>query len=224
MSRRGLVVPPEPIGDPPYRVVFVCTGNICRSPMAEVVARALASSTDLADGTTLADHLDVRSAGTGPWHEGEPMHPLAQTALARARYPDHRHVAHQIVSAELGSIDLLVALDRRHQQTLRSLGADPARLALLRSFDPAAGAAADVPDPYYGDDAVFEDCRDMIAAGCRGLIASLSSHWGSLRPAATAETTTGAVRPAGPVSGARQPRESAGQQPSAPGSRAESVP
>ena len=74
----------------------------------------------------------------------------------------------------------MVALDRRHQQTLRSLGADPDRLVLLRSFDPAAGAAADVPDPYYGDDAVFDDCRDMIAAGCTGLITSLASHWDTL--------------------------------------------
>ena len=89
-------------------------------------------------------------------------------------------MAHQVVSAELGTIDLLVALDRRHQQTLRSLGADPDRLALLRSFDPAAGAAADVPDPYYGDDAVFDECRDMIAAGCAGLVASLASHWDTL--------------------------------------------
>ena len=71
----------------------------------------------------------------------------------------------------------MVALDRRHQQTLRSLGADPGRLALLRSFDPAAGAAADVPDPYYGDDAVFDECRDMIAAGCAGIVASLAAHW-----------------------------------------------
>jgi len=172
----GLVIPPGPLGDHLYRVVFVCTGNICRSPMAEVITRSLATSTELADGSTLADRLEVRSAGTGPWHEGEPMHPLAQASLARAGYPDHRHVARQIVSAELGDIELMVALDRRHQQTLRSLGADPARLALLRAFDPAAGAAADVPDPYYGDDAVFDDCRDMIAAGCAGLVAALASH------------------------------------------------
>jgi protein-tyrosine phosphatase len=138
----GPAVPPEPIGERPYRVAFVCTGNICRSPMAEVITRALAGATSLADGSTLADHLAVTSAGTGPWHEGEPMHPLARTALIRAGFPDHGHVAHQVVSADLGRFDLLVALDRRHQQTLRSLGADPGRLALLRSFDPAAGAAS----------------------------------------------------------------------------------
>jgi protein-tyrosine phosphatase len=89
-------------------------------------------------------------------------------------------VAHQIKSSELGRIDLIVALDRRHQQTLRSLGAEPGRLALLRAFDPAAGAAADVPDPYYGDDAVFDDCRDMIAAGCTGIVTSLAANWDSL--------------------------------------------
>jgi protein-tyrosine phosphatase len=183
-SHRPLpVVPPGPIGPigvEPYRIVFVCTGNICRSPMAEVIARALASSTQLTDGSTLAEHLQVQSAGTGPWHEGEPMHPRAQTALVRAGYPDHRHVAHQVVSAELDRIDLLIPLDRRHQQTLRSLGAYPGRMALLRAFDPAAGAAADVPDPYYGDDTVFDGCRDMISAGCTGVIASLASHWDTL--------------------------------------------
>jgi protein-tyrosine phosphatase len=108
------------------------------------------------------------------------MHPLALTALIRAGYPDHRHVAHQVLSAELGTYDLMVALDRRHQQTLRGLGAGPDRLALLRSFDPAAGAAADVPDPYYGDDAVFDQCLRMIEASCTGLVASLATHWDTL--------------------------------------------
>ena len=67
------------------------------------------------------------------------MHPLAAAALVRAGYPDHHHVAHQFEPSELGRIDLLVALDRRHHQTLRGLGADPGRLVLLRSFDAAAG-------------------------------------------------------------------------------------
>jgi protein-tyrosine phosphatase len=148
--------------------------------MAEAITRSLAASTVLGDGTTLGEHLDIRSAGTGPWHEGEPMHELASAALARAGCHPHRHVAHQISTSELGQIDLLVALDRRHQQTLRSLGADPARIALLRAFDPLAGAAADVPDPYYGDAAVFDECRDMITAACSGLVASLASHWDTL--------------------------------------------
>ena len=174
------IVLPGPIGDGPYRVVFVCTGNLCRSPMAEVITRTLAQGTDLADGTTLGDHLEVSSAGTGPWHEGEPMHPYAQESLDRAGYPRHPHVAHQIVSADLARNDLTVALDRRHRQTLLGLGADPARLVLLLAFDPAAGAAADVPDPYYGDEVVFDDCRDQIARACAGLVTSIAQNWDTL--------------------------------------------
>jgi protein-tyrosine phosphatase len=190
VNRHAAVPPPAitdldragaPRGRRPYRVVFVCSGNICRSPMAEVITRHLAAGTALDGGTTtLGDHLEVRSAGTGPWHEGEDMHPLAASALVRAGFPGDRHVAHQFRSADIGRIDLMVALDRRHQQTLRGLGAEPARLALLRSFDPRSGAAADVPDPYYGDDAVFDECRDMIAAACQGLVASLAEHWEDL--------------------------------------------
>lgn len=174
------VVLPGPIGQRPYRILFVCTGNICRSPMAEVITRSLARTTLLADGTTLGDHVEISSVGTGPWHEGEPMHPSASLSLSRGGYPDDRHVAHQVVSSELRRIDLMVALDRRHRQTLRGLGADPDRLVLLRSFDAAAGAAADVPDPYYGDQVVFDDCRDMIAAACTGLVASLAANWDTL--------------------------------------------
>jgi protein-tyrosine phosphatase len=179
-TRNGLPVPPPALGDPPYRITFVCTGNICRSPMAEVITRSLAETTELGGGTRLCDQLRVRSAGTGPWHEGEPMHLFALDALARAGYPRYSHSARQIRAAELADLDLVVALDRRHLETLRGLGADPGRLRLLRSFDPAAGAAADVPDPYYGDDWVFDDCRDMIAVACDGLVRSLATNWDSL--------------------------------------------
>ena len=179
-----LVVLPAALAAPPYRITFVCTGNICRSPMAEVITRARAAATELRDGSALADHLEVRSAGTGPWHDGEPMHGLALDALGRAGYPRHAHSARQIRSSELGRLDLVVALDRRHLQTLRGLGADPERLVLLRALDPSAGAAADVPDPYYLDDAAFDDVRDMIAAGCEGLVSSLRANWDSLWSAA----------------------------------------
>ncbi len=147
--------------------------------MAEVVTRSLADATTLPDGSTLGTRVVTSSAGTGPWHEGEPMDPRTAAALDRAGYPAHPHRAHQISAAQLGSYDLIVALDRRHLQTLRSLGADPKRLHLLRAFDPSAGAAADVPDPYYGDDATFDDCLHMIAAGCKGLVAELADLWDS---------------------------------------------
>ncbi|HEY2214694.1 MAG TPA: low molecular weight protein-tyrosine-phosphatase [Acidimicrobiales bacterium] len=164
---------PPLINELPYSVVFVCTGNICRSPIAEVITRTLAEAAELPDGSTLASRLNVSSAGTGPWHEGEPMDPRTADALVRAGYPRYPHVAHQFTRAKIDQFDLTVALDRRHQQTLRSLGSNPDRLFLLRNFDRAAGAAADVPDPYYGDEKVFDDCLSMIADGCHGIVGAL---------------------------------------------------
>jgi protein-tyrosine phosphatase len=178
-SGRSFVLP-DPVAGQPYRIAFVCTGNICRSPMAEVITRTMAAATELADRTALGAHLDVRSAGTGPWHEGEDMHPLAAAALARAGYRDFRHVAHQFKRSEIAATDLLVALDRRHLQTLRGLGADPGRSVLLRAFDPRAGTGVDVPDPYYGDDDCFDECREMIAGSCTGLVSALATRWDAL--------------------------------------------
>jgi protein-tyrosine phosphatase len=150
--------------------------------MAEIITRALADETTLEDGTTLSEHLELSSSGTGPWHEGEPMHANTAKALARGGYPDHGHVAHQVVSARLGQLDLIVPLDRRHGQMLRGLGADPERLILLRAFDSASGAAVDVPDPFYGDDEVFDQCRDMIHTACAALVASLGANWPAITP------------------------------------------
>ncbi len=82
-----------PSGTPPARVTFVCTGNICRSPMAEVVLRAYAAEATLADGSKLSDRLVVSSAGTSSWHEGEPMDPRAHAVLEARGYTDHGHVA-----------------------------------------------------------------------------------------------------------------------------------
>jgi protein-tyrosine phosphatase len=167
----------RPLDSSRYRIIFVCSGNICRSPMAEVITRSLADATTLNDATVLGHQLEVSSAGTGPWHEGEPMDPRTSEALIRAGYPRHQHVAHQFPTRRRDQFELIVALDRRHLQTLRGLGVDPARLCLLRSFDPAAGAAADVPDPYYGDTSTFDECLELIEAGCRGLISTLRCHW-----------------------------------------------
>jgi len=176
-----------PLDAPTVGVCLVCTGNICRSPMAEVALRHLAAATPLPSGPlpsgTLADRLRLSSAGTGPWHEGEPMDERAAVALAVAGYGRHPHVAHQfdlhaVDPGRADRVDLVVAMDRRHQQTLRSLtgGRLPDdRIVLLRTFDPQAGGAVDVPDPYYGDQADFDACLAMIEAGCRGLVQALST-------------------------------------------------
>jgi protein-tyrosine phosphatase len=155
--------------------------------MAEVVLRHLASVTPLGGGgpgragAMLADRLEVSSAGTGPWHEGEPMDPRAQAALAARGYEPRGHIAHQFLVGRFDQVDLLVALDRRHQQTLRSLGG-PApldgRLVLLRTFDRNAGGAVDVPDPYYGDDGDFARCLSLVEDACRGLATTLATALG----------------------------------------------
>ncbi len=167
---------PRPASSMTYRVCFVCTGNICRSPMAEVVLRQLAAGERLSDGGTLGDRLTITSAGTGSWHEGEPMDGRARDALAAAGFEDHGHVAHQFAPQRFDDLDLVVALDRGHLDALRRLdrseGSD-GRLRLLRSFDAHSGGALDVPDPYYGDAGDFTRCLDLVVAGCRGLVPGL---------------------------------------------------
>jgi protein-tyrosine phosphatase len=152
--------------------------------MADVVLRRMAADLTLADGSTLADHLEITSAGTSGWHEGESMDPRARRALERRGYTDHGHRARQFETSWFASTDLVVCLDRSHRQTLRSLGRDRAgdhhtddRLVMLRDYDPATAAGGgDVPDPYYGDDAGFEECLNLVERGCRGLAVHLAER------------------------------------------------
>jgi protein-tyrosine phosphatase len=162
----------------PYRIIYVCTGNICRSPMAAAMTAAMAAEVTLTGGERLGEMLAVSSAGTGGWHEGEPMDPRAEGALKRAGFHGYAHVAHQFRVREFGEADLIVGLDRRHLETLRSLGRGrvlAGQLVLLRPFDHTSGNATDVEDPYYGDDDEFDRCRRVIEGGCRGLIEAVGS-------------------------------------------------
>ena len=173
----------EPDPEGPLRVVFVCTGNICRSPMGDVVLQHLAAGRVLADGTTLAGAVEVSSAGTGGWHAGEPMDSRARAALEHRGYADHGHRAQAFDTAWLADTDLVVCMDRGHRQTLVSMARARAgdyryddRLVMMRSFDPRAGGDIDVPDPYYGEDEDFVRCLDLIEAGCRGLVDHLAAQ------------------------------------------------
>ncbi|MFT3715536.1 MAG: low molecular weight protein-tyrosine-phosphatase [Gordonia sp. (in: high G+C Gram-positive bacteria)] len=142
-------------------VCFVCTGNICRSPMAESIFAAAVQEAGL------SDVVRVSSAGTGGWHVGEPADNRARTELVANGYPDH-HVAAQLDADRL-SADLLVALDSSHVRELsrKRLGD---RVRLLRSFDPHADGE-DVPDPYYGGPEDFAAVREQIEAAVPGLLA-----------------------------------------------------
>ncbi|MFD8257511.1 low molecular weight protein-tyrosine-phosphatase [Streptomyces griseoluteus] len=155
-----------------YRVCFVCTGNICRSPMAESVFRARVVEAGL-DGLVEAD-----SAGTGGWHEGEAADPRAVSVLDEHGYGTE-HTARQFQPSWFGRLDLVIALDTGHLKALRRLAPteeDARKVRLLRSYDPSAGADLDVPDPYYGGRDGFEECLEMVEAASAGLLASVREH------------------------------------------------
>jgi protein-tyrosine phosphatase len=143
------------------RVLFICTGNICRSPMAEAVFRHMVARAGLA-GRIVAD-----SAGTGGWHAGEQPHHGTRRVL-REQGIDYTHAARQVSPDDFTRFDYLIALDSDHLFELRArAGRAGARLARLMDFAPAA-AARDVPDPYY--DGRFAEVYTLIEQGCRGLI------------------------------------------------------
>lgn len=143
-------------------VTFVCTGNICRSPMAEkMLAHQIA-------GRGLADVVRVSSAGTGGWHAGDGADHRAVRVLRDRGYPT-AHRAAQVRDDHL-SADLVVALGRNHLRMLTDLGVEADRLRMLRSFDPRSGAhALDVEDPYYGGHADFVEAFEVIEAALPGL-------------------------------------------------------
>ncbi|MFV0495625.1 low molecular weight protein-tyrosine-phosphatase [Mycobacterium sp.] len=143
-------------------VTFVCTGNICRSPMAEkMFAHQI-------EQRGLGEVVRVTSAGTGHWHVGEGADVRATRVLSDHGYPTG-HRAAQVDDDHL-SADLVVALGRNHALMLRELGVQAHRLRMLRSFDPRSGTyAPDVEDPYYGDHDDFEEAFAVIEAALPGL-------------------------------------------------------
>lgn len=155
-------------------VCFVCSGNICRSPIAALVLE------EHLRREGLADRVRVTSAGIGPWHVGEQADRRARQVLAEHGYPVD-HVAAQVGEDHL-SADLVVALDAGHDAALRDLlehqGDGAERVRMLRSFDPGAGEDLDVPDPYYGDYAGFGEVLGMVEAAMPGLVQWIRTHLG----------------------------------------------
>ncbi|MGO2660447.1 low molecular weight protein-tyrosine-phosphatase [Mycetocola reblochoni] len=153
------MLPPRLAQNDRFGIAFVCAGNICRSPMAEAIFQHQVSTAGL------QDHVAVRSAGIGDWHVGEPPDHRTLEALTRHGYPLLGRRAQQFDPAWFPDLDLVVALDSSHERALRDWApseSDRSKVATLLSFDPAQAASRDVPDPYYRDDAAFEQVLGMI--------------------------------------------------------------
>jgi protein-tyrosine phosphatase len=153
-----------------FRVCFVCSGNICRSPMAEVVFR------DLADRAGIGHRIASSSAGTGDWHVGEPADHRTVEALHRRGYDGATHRARQFDADWFDDLDLVVALDHSHKRILDHWAGTPeneAKVALLMDFAPHHRDVLDVPDPYYSDDAMFDTVLDLVEHACAGLVHQL---------------------------------------------------
>lgn len=160
----------------PYRVMTVCTGNICRSPMAEVVLRERLAAAGL-DGEVVVD-----SSGVSDEERGNPIDRRARAVLASHGYPTaDLHRAHQVTSAELDERDLVLAMTSTHARALRRLARTPeaaARVVLYRSFDPDAPEVApggpeyllDIDDPWYGGPREFEACLAQVEAAADGIV------------------------------------------------------
>jgi len=147
-------------------VLFVCLGNICRSPLAEGVFR------HILDERGSSDRFRVDSAGTGSWHVGEsPDHRSVRTAATHGvALTGH---SRQVQPEDFRHFDYMVAMDQSNLaelQNFRSGVGGEVSLYLLREFDPEGGPGAEVPDPYYGGPDGFENVYDMVDRSCRALL------------------------------------------------------
>ncbi|HEV2945212.1 MAG TPA: low molecular weight protein-tyrosine-phosphatase [Solirubrobacteraceae bacterium] len=155
----------------PVQILFVCLGNICRSPTAEGVMRSLI----VAEG--LEDEIELDSAGTGAWHVGSEPDARA-TGAAANRGVTLTGTARQVRPADFEEFDLILAMDTSNMRDLEALApneAARAKVCLLRGFDPASVDSddLDVPDPYYGGDDGFGTVFDLVLAACEGLLVEI---------------------------------------------------
>ncbi len=156
---------------PTHSVLFVCLGNICRSPLAEGVFRHLVSEEREGD-----DYL-IDSAGTGGWHVGEAADPRSRS-VARAHGLELTSRARKLVPEDLERFDWVIAMDRQNLRDIKAVATTvdaPAQIHLMRDFE-EGGAGKDVPDPYYGGPEGFERMYELIHEACLGLLAAIRSR------------------------------------------------
>ena len=155
------------------RVLFVCLGNICRSPLAEAVFR------HLVEQRGWSDRFDIDSAGTSGWHRGAPPD-ARSTETARRRGITLAGRSRKVTAADLRTFDYVIAMDAENRAALDELRAQSggtAQIRQLREFE-ADADSLDVPDPYYGGPRGFEDVHDIVERGAAGLLAHIAAERG----------------------------------------------
>lgn len=152
------------------RVLFVCLGNICRSPTAEGVLRYKLREAGL------ADQVEVASAGTGDWHVGKAPDKRSQAAALKRGYDLSAQRAQQVTRADFASADLILAMDQNNLRHLKAMQPAKGRAELdlfLRRYE---AGPDEVPDPYYDGDQGFEQVLDLIENACDGLVIELKGR------------------------------------------------
>ncbi len=147
----------------PIRVLFVCMGNICRSPMAEAVFRSLVKEAGL------ASTFEIASVGTGSWHVGERPHPGTQAILQRNGISVGDKRAQRLSPSDLDYYDYIIAMDQENIDDMAQIHSTAPRGEIHRLLEFApSGGSLDVPDPYYTG--CFDRVYDLVTAGCQGLL------------------------------------------------------
>lgn len=157
--------------DDPYKICFVCLGNICRSPTAEGIFQRIVNE------ERLGDYFQVDSAGTSAWHIGEPANAKSRK-IAEKYGTKLLSRARKFESVDLDYYDLIVAMDSENHEALKALdeeGTYHLRITILREFDPEPGDG-EVPDPYFGGINGFENVYEIVKRSCESLLEQLRTH------------------------------------------------
>ena len=152
------------------RILFVCLGNICRSPTAEGVLRHRLQQAGL------EGQIEVASAGTGGWHAGEPPDKRTQRAALRRGYDLSQQRAQQVRAQDFERYDLILAMDNSNLRDLQAMQPANGKAELDVFLRRYKGVKSEVPDPYYDGEQGFEEVLDLIEAACDGLVIELKGR------------------------------------------------